>query len=231
MKIVVMNNSGNVGKTTVVQQMLKPRFPTSEIIRVETLNDDGESTGQKLGANEFDEIFESILINDNVIVDIGASNIESFSRKLEKEFNHAHVFIDYFIIPVTPEDKQQTDTVATFNSLTQMGVDPEKIKIVFNRQNPSIDFYKQFKKTIDMLPFSPKGDNAINDTSFFKSLKKAGISYDEIEEIDRKALEEEIKNCEDKSKKSSLQIMLFYKMGYDTYQANLQKVFDSLELI
>lgn len=41
LKIAVLNNSGNVGKSTICQTVLKPRLPESEIIRVETINSDG----------------------------------------------------------------------------------------------------------------------------------------------------------------------------------------------
>lgn len=61
MKIVVLNNIGNVGKSTSCKYMLYPRLFDCEVLRVETLKSDGESTGEKLSASEFDSIFEKIL--------------------------------------------------------------------------------------------------------------------------------------------------------------------------
>ncbi|HED3891522.1 TPA: transcriptional regulator [Morganella morganii] len=236
MKTIVINNSGNVGKTTICQNLLLPRLPDSEVIRVETLNDDGESTGEKLGADQFDEIFESILSNDNVIVDVGASNVEMFSHKLKNEFVGSHSFIDYFIIPVTPEEKQQRDTIATIIMLLNLGVDDDKIKVVFNRVNPKKDIQSQFSTLInsDKLEFlGYKFDNlntGINNAGLFESLKKADIDYSIIRDISSEKLEEQIKNEEDKKKKTELNILKFYKMGFDSYQSNLQDVFVALDL-
>lgn len=236
MKTIVINNSGNVGKTTICQNLLLPRLPNSEVIRVETLNDDGESTGEKLGADQFDEIFESILSSDDVIVDVGASNVEMFTHKLKNEFVGSHSFIDYFIIPVTPEEKQQRDTIATILMLLNMDVDADKIKVVFNRTNPKKDIQSQFSTLItsdklELLDF--KFDNldiGIHNSGIFESLKKADIEYSFIRDLSSEQLETDIKNEEDKTKKKDLNILKFYKMGFDSYQSNLQAVFDKLEL-
>lgn len=41
MKIIVINFSGNVGKSIVAQHLLKPRMEDSTIIAVESINSDG----------------------------------------------------------------------------------------------------------------------------------------------------------------------------------------------
>ncbi|HDQ6531952.1 TPA: transcriptional regulator, partial [Escherichia coli O75:H8] len=80
MRIAVLNYSGNVGKTTISQHMLLPRL-NYEILRIETLNSDGEGNGQKMAAEDFDKIFNTILNLDDVIIDVGSSNIETFKSK------------------------------------------------------------------------------------------------------------------------------------------------------
>ncbi len=77
MKIAVLNNSGNVGKSTICQTLLKPRLENSEIIRVETINSDGTSD-EKVSAREFDEILKRIDDAECTIIDVGSSNIEQF---------------------------------------------------------------------------------------------------------------------------------------------------------
>ncbi|HFE3207836.1 TPA: transcriptional regulator [Providencia stuartii] len=238
MKIIVMNNSGNVGKTTICQNMLVPRLGEIDVIRVETLNDDGESTGEKLGADLFDEIFESILSSENVLVDVGASNVEVFNYKLENEFVGSHTFIDYFIIPVTPDEKQQRDTIATIKTLIDIGVDVDKIKVVFNRLNAKKDLLKQFETLImsnDLKEYgfsfaSEKPLVGINNTTLFETLKKANLKYERIKQVDMESLKQKIANAKDAKEKSELQLLQFYRMGFDSYQSNLQEVFDALEL-
>lgn len=238
MKIIVMNNSGNVGKTTICQNMLVPRLNGIDVIRVETLNDDGESTGEKLSADLFDEIFESILSSENVLVDVGASNVEVFNYKLENEFVGSHSFIDYFIIPVTPDEKQQRDTISTIKTLIDMGVDIDKIKVVFNRLNVKKDLLKQFEtlimsedlKEYDYSFISETPLIGINNTTLFETLKKANIEYGFIKNVKPEKLKQEISEAKDAKEKSKLQLLQFYRMGFDSYQSNLQDVFDTLEL-
>jgi hypothetical protein len=77
LKAAVLNNSGNVGKSTICQTLLKPRLDGAEIIKVETINSDG-TNDSKLSAKEFDEILKRIDDVDCTLIDIGASNIEQF---------------------------------------------------------------------------------------------------------------------------------------------------------
>ncbi|MDA1379185.1 hypothetical protein PCI56_05650 [Plesiomonas shigelloides subsp. oncorhynchi] len=41
MKVIVINFSGNVGKSIVAQHLLKPRIDNSVVIAVESINFDG----------------------------------------------------------------------------------------------------------------------------------------------------------------------------------------------
>ena len=45
MKIVVINFSGNVGKSTVAAHLLKPRMNNATLFSIETLNDDAAVEG------------------------------------------------------------------------------------------------------------------------------------------------------------------------------------------
>ncbi|WGM03439.1 hypothetical protein [Arsenophonus nasoniae] len=67
------------------------------------------------------------------------------------------------------------------------------------------------------------------DSSLFATLKKAGISYNYIRDMDAdfKSL---VENAEDKKEKAQIQLMQFYRMGFDSYQKNLQSAFNALNL-
>lgn len=234
MKVIVMNNSGNVGKSTLCQHLLMPRLQNPELIRVETLNEDGAATGDKIGADEFDIIFTSILGAENdVIVDVGSSNIEMFQNKLENDFAGSHVFIDYFIIPVIPTEKQQADTVNTINHLLIIGVDPEKIKVVFNRAVPKKlirDQFSIFAETATGLP-SKNYENypIVNEVDLFKTLTRHKIKFDDVKNDtrDHVKLASEAKTSVARAK---IQMAHFFRMGYDSYNANLEDAFKKLNL-
>ena len=135
MRIAVVNNSGNVGKSTITQNMLLIENPDFEVLRVESINSDGKATGEKMTADDMMKVFKKIMGSDDIIVDVGSSNIEAFMYKMEHDFAGTCDYFDYFIIPVTPDLKQQNDTISIINALVEMGVDEEKIKIIFNKIN------------------------------------------------------------------------------------------------
>lgn len=131
MKIAILNYSGNVGKTTIARDVFGYRLPNYELINVESVNDDGKETTVIRG-EEGDKLYTEVILNDDLILDIGSSNLESFFRTSEKE-SEIIESMDVFVIPVTPEKKQQQDTIKTLSDLLKMKVKPSAIHVVFNQ--------------------------------------------------------------------------------------------------
>lgn len=235
MRIIVINNSGNVGKSTICQQMLLPRLGY-DVLRVETLNTDGEATGEKLSAEDFDKIFNKILSSEDVIVDIGSSNISIFKTKIETDFEGAHNFIDYFLIPVTPDEKQQLDTVATICDLDAQGIQHEKIKLIFNRVNPKKDMTDQFSvlynsEQLQIINYNIEGSiPSIADSSLFKSLERAKLAYNTVKDYPSISEFNELISEKTGKEKTELELKKFYKLGFDAYQKQMQVAFDTLNL-
>lgn len=151
LKIAVLNNSGNVGKSTVCNSLLQPRLPESKVIKVETINTDG-TLDEKISASEFIEISKLIDSSPCAIVDVGSSNIETFIKKLAS-YKGSQEDFDYFIVPVTPQNKQQMDTLVTIETILDLGVSLERIKIIFNMVESERSFEKQFMTTLGNKTF------------------------------------------------------------------------------
>jgi len=131
MKVAVINFSGNVGKTTVARHLLAPRIDGAKLIAVESINaDDGQTDA--LRGRQFAELQEYLQTVDNVVVDIGASNVEEL-LSLMRKYRGSHEDFDYFVIPTVPALKQQQDTIATLVELARLGVPASKLKVVFNQ--------------------------------------------------------------------------------------------------
>lgn len=131
MKIAIVNFSGNVGKSTLANHMLVPRIKDAVYIPVESINAD-DSDVEGIRGKKFGALIDFMRTQDNVVVDVGASNIEDFV-KLMKQFHGSHEDFDYFIVPTIKEEKQQKDTVSTIESLSAIGVPASKIRLVFNK--------------------------------------------------------------------------------------------------
>jgi hypothetical protein len=132
--IIVLNFSGNIGKSVISRHLLAPRL-NAKVVSVETINanDHDKTEVKQVKANQFKEIMETIFsIDDTVIIDVGSSNVEIFLDEMITVVD-SHEDIDYFVIPTTPETKTQIDTIKTMATLSQLGIEADKIRLVFNK--------------------------------------------------------------------------------------------------
>lgn len=129
-KIAVVNFSGNVGKSTLTKHLLAPRLPKCEVIQVESINTTNVD-GEKVSGKHFKKVIEEIALHQNVVVDVGSSNVEQAFAAL-KDLDDAHEDFDYFVVPCVPGDKQQNDTLELLTQLQEFGIPGSKIKVILN---------------------------------------------------------------------------------------------------
>ena len=153
MKIAVINFSGNVGKTTIARHLLAPRITGAEVISIESINaDDGQAA--PLRGNQFGQLQEYLQTVDNVVVDIGASNVEDLLCLMRK-YRGSHEDFDYFVIPTVPALKQQQDTIATLAELSRIGIPAAKIRLVFNLVEDGTDVSESFDALLSFIKEHP----------------------------------------------------------------------------
>lgn len=131
MKLAVINFSGNVGKSTIARHLLAPRIPHCEVIAVESINAD-DAQGKTVRGRQFAELQEFLQTPANVVVDIGASNVEEMLM-LMRRYRGSHLDFDGYIVPTVPARKQQQDTAATLAELARIGVPANRVRLVFNQ--------------------------------------------------------------------------------------------------
>lgn len=129
MKIAVLNYSGNVGKTTIARDLLHYNLQDYDLVTIESINSDGKEH-MIIRGDDRDKIYTEILVNDDLILDIGSSNLESYLKSSEKEEDFIDA-IDMFVIPVTPQKKQQADTIKTVRDVYSLGA--SNIHVIFNQ--------------------------------------------------------------------------------------------------
>lgn len=137
MKIMILNSSGNVGKSTIARELFYPRLTNPLIVEVETVNKSTKDFQNfnvwKFEANDnFEDFYLKIMENENVIVDIGASNLGEFWRQMNG-YEGIEMLFDYFIVPAISNDKVIADTYKTVDFLRKQGIDENKIKVIFNQ--------------------------------------------------------------------------------------------------
>lgn len=201
MKIAVMNLSGNVGKSTVAKHMLLPRVAGAAYVTVETINAD-EGGGEKYRGKEFGTLVNELMMVENAIVDVGASNIEELLYRM-KQYDGSHEDFDLFVIPTTREAKQGRDTVNTIISLLTLGVPGEKIRVVFNRVEAGEDLQRTFATIFEFSEggFRAREDVFVQESELYPMLGRGNVSIEDLldDATDWKAKLKEAKSAEEKA--------------------------------
>jgi len=233
MKVVVINFSGNVGKTTVAGQLLKPRMGDAPIFSIESFNVDGSADGldvEKMKGKKYGSLVEELMILDDAIIDVGASNVEEFI-KLMQQYDGSHEEFDYFVVPVVKEKKQQADTINTLHALRQLGIPKGKIRVVFNKVEVDDDivdeFWSIFGYSDKEKSFVLNPDAVIHANEVFERLKAVGKSLGDIaaDETDYRAKLREAKD--DAEKDHCVRMVALKRLGV-TANRNLDAAFSAL---
>jgi hypothetical protein len=153
MNFVVMNFSGNVGKSTISKHLLGPRLPDSEITLVESINAN-DSEEDAIRGKDYGTLVNSMVERKHYVIDVGASNVEDFIARMA-QYKGSHEEFDLFLIPTVPTRKQQTDTVSTINALSKLGVPGDKIRVIFNRIEPVVNLQKEFALLFNLHSLRP----------------------------------------------------------------------------
>ena len=192
MKVAVINFSGNVGKTTIARHLLAPRIAGAEVVAIESINaDDGQASA--LRGSQFGELQEYLQTVDNVVVDIGASNVEEL-LSLMRKYRGSHEDFDYFVIPTVPALKQQQDTIATLAELARIGIPATKMRVVFNQVEDDARISELFASLIAFLEqhqFAPASTQCkVGANEIYERVKGSGVDLAELvrDETDYKAL-------------------------------------------
>lgn len=181
MKVAITNFSGNVGKSTIARHFLAPRMNAAKIISVESINSDG-SEDEAIRGKQFGELINALTLLDDVVVDVGASNVESFIDNMRK-YHGSHEDFDYFVVPVTAPKKQQVDTISTISTLRKLGVPAEKIKVIFNILETEEEVEHVFPAIIayydDAKSFDLNLNAVIRANGIFELIKDVGVTVEE----------------------------------------------------
>ena len=186
MKKAYVGITGKGGKSSLVNALEFPRMPNATIIRLETINDSGVSGCDReivLKGRDLGKLETELAKVEDAIIDVGASNIEAFLLALNSQFE-SHQAIDYFIVPVLARASAQIEmgeAIATLKALSKMGIEPGRIKVIFNRLpkdstvadecKPLIVFHKKTPA------FTLKLDAFVYETEAFAALGAIDIAY------------------------------------------------------
>lgn len=166
---------------------------------------------------------------DELVVDIGSSNVEEFMHRM-KQFRGSHEDFDFFVVPTINKVKVQRDTVATIEALAEAGVAPSKIRLVFNMlehdEEPEALFSGLIEYHEKTARFELRPDAVIRTSELFARLRQTGRSISEIlsDKTDYKAL---LKSASSKEREGLGRGLSTLRLAAGV-KAELDAVFDTL---
>lgn len=189
MKKAYLGITGKGGKSSLVNALEFPRSPNATIIRLETINDSGVSGCNReilLKGRDLGKLETELAKVEDAIVDVGASNIEAFLLALNSQFE-SHQAFDYFIVPVLARASAQIEmgeAISTLKALSKMGIEPERIKVIFNRLPKDSTVDDECKPLLLFHKKSPIFSLNLNafvyETEAFSALGAIGKAYIEM---------------------------------------------------
>lgn len=186
MKAAVVNYNGGAGKTTLSTYLFKPRMPEDTVFfAVETINQSATDLGvnnvEVLKGKNIGQIIERLVLEDNALIDIGASNVESFLEAASRYIG-ALDDIDLFVIPVTADQKCWQESLKTVEALSKMGVPAEKIRLLPNRiqDNPADEIPAVFKYCKQSKKATVSADVFVYESEIFGYLAHKKMSFETL---------------------------------------------------
>ncbi len=233
MIVAVLNYSGNVGKSTIAGQLLKPRMDDAPIFSIESINQGAEANGldvETLKGKKFGQLVDELMTRDNAIVDVGASNVEDFLKYMQQQAG-SHEEFDCFVLPVVKEKKAQVDTVNTIRALHDVGIDKKRIRLVFNKLESDESVDEEFPSLVGMAEkdqsFTVNPEAVIHLNEVFERLKSVGKSLADIS-ADPTDYRAKLRDATDDDEKAYCLNRVALKRLAVTANKNLDAVFKAL---
>lgn len=182
MKVAMINFSGNVGKSVIAKNLFLPRIPEAAFVSVETINAD-EGIGETIKGKQFGNLYKDLLTTDKAIVDIGSSNVEVLLGLMNENVD-SHEEFDLFVVPTVSGKKQIKDTIATIEALAALGVEKNRIRLIFNRVDITEDleetFYQLFAYHNDMNNFVLSSNACIYMNEVYQDMRQYNTDIETI---------------------------------------------------
>lgn len=189
LKILVIHSTSMVGKSTTVASLLYPRLNSPRVFSVEKQNQDASRFGidvVRYRAPDFKKLIDDIIIEPrDLIVDVGASQYADIMKEFARVRGAINDF-DVVIVPTTPDGRVQEETLGTIETLRKVGLQPEKLRVLFNRAtiDEGDDLDLQFEAVIAYLTVTPglsyHDDRVVHENPIHSDLRAEGLSFEEV---------------------------------------------------
>lgn len=180
-KIIILNTSGNVGKSVIAREVFKANMNDYELVEIESQN--SSHNGFNINCvtlTSYKKLAIHFIKNPKLIIDLGNTEVfPTLDYLLENDLLNK---LDVFVVPLAIEQKQWEDTTVLLQTLIKdFKIDPSKIYIIPNRVNvKDLSLLKTYEEKLKTLNVNVDSKYAIKELDLFKKL---GIEKKLISEL------------------------------------------------
>lgn len=190
-RLLIINSSGNSTKTVsgtfIRNRMQDPKYYIVGY-KDERIND----FERVLQADRISELHDTMMVRESAIVEIEVSGYERTINYM-RDMKGCNRDYDAVLVPVINSSfKLIEDSIRTIDDLISVGVSPDKIRVLFNREPNSIESFDRLTDKLDELEITYDLETQITHHLGYEKLKELKIEYDDITESTLDAAEEKL---------------------------------------
>lgn len=190
-RLLIINSSSQSTKT-VSGTFIRSRMQDPKYYIVGYKDEKINDFERILQADRISELHEILMIRESVIVEVEVSGYERTINYM-RDMKGCNRDYDAVLVPVINSSfKLIEDSIRTIDDLISVGVSPDKIRILFNRERNSIESFDRLTDKLDELEITYDLETQITHHLGYEKLKELKIEYDDITESTLDADEEEL---------------------------------------
>lgn len=171
MKKIILNTSGNVGKSAIAREVFISNMDNYNLVEIETQNSSHKGFNVKCTTlDTHKKLAIQFIRSENLIIDLGNTEVfETLDYMVKNDFLSK---IDKYIVPLIIEQKIWEDTTVLIQTLiNHYSVDPKKIYIIFNRaRREDNDILLSYESKLKKLNINVDSEYKITELEVFKTL-------------------------------------------------------------
>lgn len=181
-RILIINSSGNSGKTSANRGFVLYRLNNPSCFRVSYKGTEKLKGEEAISIGYFSEIHRELMSVNSAIVEVEVSICENFIEKM-KQMHHCHEDYDFILVPVINSSiKLVQDSIRTIETLLDLDVERSKIKVLFNRVSDSNELFQPLVDVLDKLDIDYNLEAQIKSYEYYETLEKLDLDYNDITE-------------------------------------------------
>lgn len=181
-RVLIVNSSGNSTKTTTGRGLVKQRMQEPTYYKVCCTNKKIKSDEFMVTADRLSSVHQKLMQSTSVIVEVEISAYEQTINRM-KEMEGCHDDYDFILVPViNSSPKLIKDSVRTIEKLIEIGVSPNKVRVLFNRASNSDEYFDILTNKLDELKVPYDLRAQVKNYEFYEKLDVLNIKYNDVTE-------------------------------------------------